>query len=694
MDELMQVFRQTYLEESFEGLAAMESNLLTLIVGTPDTEVVNTIFRAAHSMKGGAGTFGFSELIHLTHILETLLDEMRSGKRNVTYENREALLQSVDVLRIILDDYQVGQSIDMTPIKAMEHRLEAILNNSTAVALSNNATTHVSHPSDSSATPELIGYQIHLSPSDDYFSSGIDLLKLLHELSRIEGAEKTHIQSKLNEGNPLQVEHCLIAFNVIIDGEVALTDINEVFEWLDEDSCHISISPLYRDGETPIASIQVEASTQVNASGYSEVSETTLANVTDTNSSQTTAMNPVAAGRSPTPAGEKQEGSIRVSISKIDQMVDMVGELVIAQSMLSRFGLLADQLNAPWADELKEGLVDIERHTRSMQESVMSIRMMPISFAFNRMPRIVHDVSAKLEKDIELVLEGENTEVDKTVLEKLTDPLVHIIRNSVDHGIEKPDVRESKGKPRKGTVRLSAFHAGGNIVIQIRDDGAGIRLDKVRQKAIDAGIIGEHQIISEKENIDLIFHAGFSTADQVTDISGRGVGMDVVRRNIRELGGTIEVQTEQNVGSIFTIRLPLTLAILDGQLAKVGDETYIFPLASIVESVLPAEDNIKSVKGTYLYRLREVYIPIIRLNTFFNRPVGKTELTQGLLVVVENGDKRFGVFVDSLESQQQVVIKSLDTNYRKVNGISGATIMGDGRVAMILDLTELSHAVE
>lgn len=324
----------------------------------------------------------------------------------------------------------------------------------------------------------------------------------------------------------------------------------------------------------------------------------------------------------------------------------------------------------------------------------MSIRMMPISFAFNRMPRIVHDVSGKLGKDIELVMEGENTEVDKTVLEKLTDPLVHIIRNSVDHGIETPDVREASGKPRKGTVRLSAFHAGGNIVIQIKDNGAGIRLEKVKQKAIDAGILTEGQVITEKENIDLIFHAGFSTADVVTDISGRGVGMDVVRRNIRELGGTIEVQTEQGKGSVFTIRLPLTLAILDGQLAKVGDETYIFPLASIVESVLPAPDNIKSVKGNFLYRLRDVYIPIVRLNEFFSRPNGKTELTQGLLVVVENGDKRFGVFVDTLESQQQVVIKSLDTNYRKVNGVSGATIMGDGRVAMILDLTELSQEID
>lgn len=683
MDELMQVFRQTYLEESFEGLAAMESNLLTLPEGTPDTEVVNTIFRAAHSMKGGAGTFGFAELIHLTHILETLLDEMRSGKRNVTAENREALLQSVDVLRIILDAYQENQPIDMTPVKSMEHRLEAILNHAST------ETIDVSSPQIvNKDQPELTGYQIHLSPSDDYFSSGIDLLKLLRELSRIEGAERTHIKAKLNEGNPLQVEHCLISFNVLIDGEVELADINEVFEWLDEDSCHISISPIYRDSNEPRESTTTESLATI-------ASEAPLIPHTATTTTSAIASPATAnATRTGTVSSEKQESSIRVSISKIDQMVDMVGELVIAQSMLSRFGLLADQLNAPWADELKEGLVDIERHTRAMQESVMSIRMMPISFAFNRMPRIVHDVSAKLEKDIELVMEGENTEVDKTVLEKLTDPLVHIIRNSVDHGIEKPDVRESKGKPRKGTVRLSAFHAGGNIVIQIKDDGAGIRLDKVRQKAIDAGIVGEHQILSEKENIDLIFHAGFSTADQVTDISGRGVGMDVVRRNIRELGGTIEVQTEQNNGSIFTIRLPLTLAILDGQLAKIGDETYIFPLASIVESVLPAEDNIKSVKGTYLYRLRDVYIPIVRLNTFFNRPVGKTELTQGLLVVVENGDKRFGVFVDSLESQQQVVIKSLDTNYRKVNGISGATIMGDGRVAMILDLTELSHEVE
>lgn len=687
MDELMQVFRQTYLEESFEGLAAMESNLLTLPEGTPDTEVVNTIFRAAHSMKGGAGTFGFSELIHLTHILETLLDEMRSGKRNVTSENREALLQSVDVLRIILDAYQDNQPIDMAPVKAMEQRLEAILNHG-AQSLATTSNTN----NTATDQPELIGYQIHLSPSDDYFTSGIDLLKLLHELSRIEGAERTHIKARLNEGNPLQVEHCLISFNVVIDGEVELADINEVFEWLDEDSCHISISPIYRNGDSSTG-VTVEASTATSGVVVATEAPTALTQQTAVTATAPAATNN-GAPRAAVATGEKQESSIRVSISKIDQMVDMVGELVIAQSMLSRFGLLADQLNAPWADELKEGLVDIERHTRAMQESVMSIRMMPISFAFNRMPRIVHDVSAKLEKDIELVMEGENTEVDKTVLEKLTDPLVHIIRNSVDHGIEKPDVREAKGKARKGTVRLSAFHAGGNIVIQIKDDGAGIRLDKVRQKAIDAGILTEHQVITEKENIDLIFHAGFSTADEVTDISGRGVGMDVVRRNIRELGGTIEVQTEQNLGSIFTIRLPLTLAILDGQLAKVGDETYIFPLASIVESVLPAEDNIKSVKGTYLYRLRDVYIPIVRLNTFFNRPVGKTELTQGLLVVVENGDKRFGVFVDSLESQQQVVIKSLDTNYRKVNGISGATIMGDGRVAMILDLTELSHEVE
>lgn len=659
MDELMLVFRQTYLEESFEGLAAMESNLLTLQEGAPDTEVVNTIFRAAHSMKGGAGTFGFSDLIHLTHILETLLDEMRSGKRNVTAENREALLESVDVLRLILTAYQNTEPIEMTAVKAMEHKLEAILSGASHQAEA--ATTE-------NATSTVTGFEIHLSPSDDYFESGIDLLKLLHELSRTKGVTNTKINTRINDDNAVQVDHCVIAFDVIVEGSIELTDIQEVFEWLDSDTCHISIAPI---GAPETIKEKVTTAQSISAAKVAT---------------------PAATGTAtPTP---QQESSIRVSIGKIDQMVDMVGELVIAQSMLSRFGVLADQLNAPWADDLKEGLLDIERHTRAMQESVMSIRMMPISFAFNRMPRIVHDVSGKLEKDIELVMDGENTEVDKTVLEKLTDPLVHIIRNSIDHGIEKPDVREANGKPRKGTVRLSAFHAGGNIVIQINDNGAGIRLDKVKQKAIDAGILTEGQVITEKENIDLIFHAGFSTADVVTDVSGRGVGMDVVRRNIRELGGTIEVQTEQGKGSVFTIRLPLTLAILDGQLAKVGDETYIFPLASIVESVLPATDHIKRVKGNFLYRLRDVYIPIIRLNEFFSRPNGKTELTDGLLVVVENGNKRFGVFVDTLESQQQVVIKSLDTNYRKVNGISGATIMGDGKVAMILDLTELSQEID
>lgn len=654
----MLVFRQTYLEESFEGLAAMESNLLTLPEGTPNTEVVNTIFRAAHSMKGGAGTFGFAELIHLTHILETLLDEMRSGKRNVTTENRETLLESVDVLRIILTAYQNAEPIEMTRVKSMEVKLEAILGGSAADITAAAAAEK----------PEIIGYDIHLSPSDDYFESGIDLIKLLHELGRTKGIKNTIINTRLNSDKALQIEHCVLAFDVQVEGSVELEQIQEVFEWLDSDNCHVSITPI---------TLQATAK---------EVVSSGAAGASSSEASKTAAT--------ATAAPQQQESSIRVSISKIDQMVDMVGELVIAQSMLSRFGALADQLNATWADELKEGLLDIERHTRAMQESVMSIRMMPISFAFNRMPRIVHDVSGKLEKEIELVMEGENTEVDKTVLEKLTDPLVHIIRNSVDHGIEKPDVREANGKPRKGTVRLSAFHAGGNIVIQIKDNGAGIRLDKVRQKAIDVGVLLEGQVVSEKEIIDLIFHAGFSTADVVTDVSGRGVGMDVVRRNIRELGGTIEVQTEQGKGSVFTIRLPLTLAILDGQLAKVGDETYIFPLASIVESVLPAPDHIKSVKGNYLYRLRDVYIPIVRLNEFFNRPNGKTELTAGLLVVVENGDKRFGVFVDTLESQQQVVIKSLDTNYRKVNGISGATIMGDGRVAMILDLTELSQEID
>jgi two-component system chemotaxis sensor kinase CheA len=363
----------------------------------------------------------------------------------------------------------------------------------------------------------------------------------------------------------------------------------------------------------------------------------------------------------------------------------MVGELVITQSMLS---LLGEDFGMDRVERLQDGLAQLERHTRELQESVMQIRMLPISFTFSRFPRLVHDLSTKMGKKIELKMSGEHTEVDKTVIEKIGDPLVHLVRNSLDHGIEMPEVRKAAGKPETGTVHLNAAHRGGNIIIEIRDDGKGLDRDRIASKAVERGLIPEDHNLSDQQIYELIFQPGFSTADQVSDVSGRGVGMDVVRRNINELGGNIEIESELGEGSAIIIRLPLTLAILDGQTISVGDETYIVPLVSIIESIQPKREMINLVAGRgETFKLRNEYLPIVRLHEIFGiDSVNASELVDGLLVVVEGDGKRCGLFVDDLIGQQQVVIKSLEANYRRVDGISGATILGDGSVALILDI--------
>jgi two-component system chemotaxis sensor kinase CheA len=380
--------------------------------------------------------------------------------------------------------------------------------------------------------------------------------------------------------------------------------------------------------------------------------------------------------------------SIRVDIAKIDGLINMVGELVITQSMLS---MLGDEFSMDKLERLQEGLIQLERHTRELQESVMQVRMLPISFTFSRFPRLVHDLSSKMGKKIELKMTGENTEVDKTVIEKIGDPLVHLVRNSLDHGIEMPDERIAAGKPETGVINLNAYHKGGNIIIEIRDDGKGLNKSKIEKKAIEKGLIDSEHNLSDRQIYELIFQPGFSTAEAVSDISGRGVGMDVVRKNINELGGNIEIESEPGKGSAIIIRLPLTLAILDGQTVKVADETYIVPLVSIIESIQVKEDQVKRVVGRgETFKLRDEYLPILRLHELFNIENPKaTRLEEGLLVVVEGDGRHCGLFVDDLLGQQQVVIKSLEANYQRVEGISGATILGDGSVSLILDIPGL-----
>jgi len=652
----LEQFHETFFEESFEGLDIMESGLLELEHGEVDLENINTIFRSAHSIKGGSGTFGFTAVAEFTHDMETLLDQMRNGERQVTVPVVETLLGSVDVLRSMLNAIRDGSEIDVNNVSQMTASIKGILGVEDAAS----GTPEVEKLSQAAK-----GWVVHFRPYVDILKTGNDSVRLLRELNSLaDQIEVTVDNESLPPLTELEPEECYQSWSIkLIDAEVSEDEIREVFAWVD-DECDLKIEAMVEDSRDSAAgSLGEDQSEEKNPEKRSTEKR---------------------ASKSST-----ESSSIRVNISKVDELINMVGELVITQSMLSRFGESED-FNDSTIERLKDGLAQLEGHTRELQESVMRIRMMPISFAFQRFPRLVYDLSASFDKKIELVMTGETTELDKTVLEKIGDPLVHLVRNSLDHGIESPAERVKAGKPETGVINLSAYHQGGNIVIQIKDDGAGLNKNKIFTKAKEKGLVTSDERMTDDQIYDLIFRPGFSTADVVSDISGRGVGMDVVRRNIRELGGAVEVKSTPGEGSVFTIRLPLTLAILDGQLVGIGDETYILPVISIIESLQVKSENINAVAGNAeVYRLREEYIPIVRLYQIFDIKPVSTELDSGLLVVVEAEGKKIAIYVDDLLGQQQVVIKSLETNFRKIEGLSGATILGDGTVALIIDIAGL-----
>jgi len=651
----LEQFHESFYEESFEGLDVMESGLLELEQGEVDLENINTIFRSAHSIKGGSGTFGFTAVAEFTHDMETLLDEMRNGERQVTEPIVETLLGCVDVLRNMLHAIKDKSEIDEQGVAQMTSALKAHLGG---------AEESVPAVAEDAVVTSAKGWLVSFKPYPGIMQTGNDTVRLLRELSELADETEVFVNNdllpSLNEINP---EQCYQSWNInLIGGDVSEDDINEVFAWVD-DECELSISALAVEED------YIGPEKRKN-NRREEISEKRA--VERRRSAKTT-----------------ESSSIRVNISKVDELINMVGELVITQSMLSQFDE-GDDFTEVHFDRLKDGLAQLESHTRELQESVMRIRMMPISFAFQRFPRLVHDLSSQFGKKIELIMTGEATELDKTVLEKIGDPLVHLVRNSLDHGIESPEVRINSGKSETGVIELKAFHQGGNIVIQIKDDGAGLNKNKILEKAKENGLITHDERLSDEQVYDLIFRPGFSTADVVSDVSGRGVGMDVVRRNIRELGGAVEVSSTPGEGSVFTIRLPLTLAILDGQLVGIGNETYILPVISIIESLQVKAENINAVAGNAeVYRLREEYIPIVRLYQIFGIEPKSTELESGLLVVVEAEGKKIAIYVDDLLGQQQVVIKSLETNFKKIEGLSGATILGDGTVALIIDIAGL-----
>mgnify|MGYP000498063734 FL=1 len=724
-------FHAVFFEESFEGLELMEAALLDLDVDNPDSEQINAIFRAAHSIKGGSGTFGFVQVSEFTHILETLLDKVRDGGHAIDADGIELFLQSVDCLRGLLEALQAEQEPDLQRANQLTAVFQAVLDGATYADSSSQVNTNppqdkginevlepelpvIPEAENLGAVRQQIGFKIDFKPDTDMLKGGNDPVRMLRELATLGEIKTTLDASELPPLESLVADNCYVSWHIELMTSCKIDDVEEVFEWV-EDECELSITPIMADAPNTSNSQSEDAQSNSNVQATDTKGERLVmpsgplpsldklqlpspavpksSEVVHPieSSVQEAIKTPVEAKPAKAKPVKVESSSIRVGIDKVDSLINLVGELVITQSMLGQMGSASDSINEENISHLREGLVQLEQNTRELQDSVMRIRMLPISFTFNRLPRMVRDISLQLGKQVQLELSGENTELDKTVMEKISDPMVHLIRNALDHGIEMPEVRKAAGKPELGTIALNAFHQGGSIVIEMRDDGGGIDTERLLAKARGNGLVGESELLTQDQKLELLFAPGLSTSEQVSDLSGRGVGMDVVRRNIQELNGSVEVSTEIGKGSKFRIRLPLTLAILDGQLVTVADQTYIFPLVSISESLQIDGARVNNLAGgSDVYSLREEYIPILRLDRLFGLRQGDAVLDGSLLVVIESEGQKIGVVVDELLAQQQVVIKSLEDNYIRVLGVSGATILGDGNVAMILDAVGLS----
>lgn len=710
----MERFKAVFFEEGAEAIDAIENNLLGMdSTEEVDSETINDIFRAAHSLKGGSATFGMLALTEFTHVMETLLDKIRAGEMSLTQDIVDCLFSSLDILRNLVAHYQFEDEINQNQMILVRNELESLLTGDHQTDLAPAAEVLALKSAEEGAAEDSAEdssaqqtesqsasgnvWTIKFAPHSNIMDNGNDPLRFIEELTEFGELEVQCDASKLPDFDSLEPTSMHLSWDITLKANkpIVESDITDVFMWV-EDECDLTIT------NTGGASVSADSGQESSSPEAAEPeAETPVASVeapVAAAAPEPQAPAPVAAAakesKGANKGGNKQRNtqSIRVDLDKIDSLINLIGELVITQSMLSVFG---DEEKYPQFERLSQGLGQLERHTRDLQEGVMRVRMLPISFCFSRFPRMVRDLGKKLDKDLAVEIIGETTEVDKTVIEELTDPMVHLVRNSVDHGIEMPEERIAKGKPATGTISLEAYHQVGNIIIEISDDGAGLNTERIRNKAISSGIISEQANLTEQEIHELIFAPGFSTADSVTDLSGRGVGMDVVKRNIQSLGGIVDVRSVTGEGTTFTIRLPLTLAILDGQLVKVGDETYIIPILAVIESIQLDPSSINRVGDMGVtFKWRGDYIPIIHLSKVFGCPPAKVKKpNHGLVVVVESDNQRFGIYVDELTSQQQVVVKSLEANYTKVEDLSGATILGDGSVALIIDVASLLNRI-
>jgi len=710
-------FHGVFFDESDEHLDDMEQLLMSLDIESPDPEELNSIFRAAHSIKGGSGIFGFDALMNLTHVMENLLDKARNNELSITADIVNVLLETLDVLKDTLNAYRDETPVPEDSIAQRIKILNEVINGQTTDTASDSSGA----PSVQNENTQNEGVQDDsfgffddepgdpASDSDDSFGFFDD--EPVNEVSQEETIQSNSeddegfgfFDDALDESNLTQ--ETSTQKSVKEDEGFGFFDDEETLNTTDMSQTDKSGSAV--EGTTKTEEHQgfgffedAPSASNINtslesASGNNAQSANTPSNTATTSSN----VKAPTSGAAPTstqaktpskPPAKKstarESASIRVDTTKIDAMVNLVGELVITQSMLSMIG---QDVEGQVGERLQLAIDELQRNTREIQESVMSMRMLPLTATFNRFPRLVRDLAGKLGKQVELVLQGGSTEIDKSLIEKIVDPLTHLVRNSIDHGIETPEKRAAAGKPEKGTVILSAEQKGGSIIISIIDDGGGLHRDKILDKARSNGLAVSDDM-PDSEVWQLIFQPGFSTAEAITDVSGRGVGMDVVRRNIESIGGRIDIESSAGEGSAFFIHLPLTLAIVDGMCVSVGKQIFVIPLLNIIESFQPTKQQLKTLGNDTVLYIRDQYWPLVPLYDFMEVEGAALSPTEGIVVLLESSKKRFGILVDALVGQQQVVIKSLEEHYRKVAGIAGATIMGDGKVALIIDADSIA----
>lgn len=667
-------FYETFFEEAEELLADMERHLLELDVEAPDSEQLNAIFRAAHSIKGGAGTFGFEMLQKTTHLFENLLDHTRKGELTLRRDIVDTFLETKDMLKDQLNAYRNGEDPDQEAFERICAILRQLAMEEIGSGLDGEAAKGPAQaPASDKPAVDTIAPALTDGVEDVNGCLVVALLGLSDENRELLVEELGQLgEVKARGGDEARYE-------VLLETTATPDDIEAVM-------CFI------------IEPDEVEVTRAESGTDPHSTAGAPAASVPDVESGE--ASRPVAvthpkAELKPKPKPESkpkakakgaESASIRVSVEKVDQIINLVGELIITQSMLDQ---TVSQLDGVGNGALVNGMSLLQRNARDLQEAVMSIRMIPMDFVFSRFPRVVRETSANLGKEIELITEGESTELDKSLTERIIDPLTHLVRNSLDHGIEAPEVREAAGKPRTGRLTMSARHQGGNIIIEVIDDGAGLNRERLLGKARESGL-SVSDAMSDDEVWQLIFAPGFSTAKEVTDVSGRGVGMDVVKRNIQGMGGHVQIMSRAGEGTTIRIVLPLTLAILDGMSIRVGEEVFILPLTAVLESLQPARENLYAMAGDdVVLKVRDEYLPVVAVHEALEVSGAHTELTDTIAVIVQGEGRRYALLVDDLVGQQQVVVKNLETNYRKVPGVSAATILGDGSVALILDIAGL-----